>query len=93
MLGDEDRVVVAMRPEPKMALALWRDAHFDFDFDAARPDYIVQTLGFVIDEGPMFLSIASEMLPAGDGYRAVTHIPRSCVVSVIALGPTEPTPA
>lgn len=62
----------------------WRDAYFDFDnlHSKSRDDYIVNTVGFLISEGPMFLSLAQEILPEGDGYRAVTHIPWDIVVTI-----------
>lgn len=63
----------------------WRDAYFDFDSrskDRDREDYIVKTVGFLISDGPMFLSLAQEILPEGDGYRAVTHIPWDIVVTI-----------
>jgi hypothetical protein len=72
---------------------VWHDAFFDFDQsspDDCRPDYLVRTVGFLVNEGPRFVSIAQEMLPYDEGFRAVTHIPRSIVESIEALypGPT-----
>ena len=61
-----------------LVLVIWRDAYFDFelaDIEDARPDYLVHTAGFLLSEGPRFLSLAQEILPDDDGYRAVTHIP------------------
>ena len=71
----------------------WHDAWFDFDQaepDDFRADYVVRTVGFLVREGPRFVSIAQEILPDGEGFRAVTHIPVSIVESVAALqtGPT-----
>jgi hypothetical protein len=60
----------------------WRDAFFDYDLkDAAdrRAEYLVETVGFVVAEGPRFLSIAMEVLPDGEGFRGVTHIPLSII--------------
>jgi hypothetical protein len=58
-------------------LVVWRDAHFDFEWDETddRADYLVETVGWVVRDGPKFLSLAHERLPNGDGWRAVTHIP------------------
>lgn len=73
---------------PALVVATWRDAWFDFDrkpFDEPRPDYIVTTAGFLIDEGPAFLSIAHEILPEGDGWRAVTHVPRAVLVDLVTV--------
>jgi hypothetical protein len=57
----------------------WRDAWFDFDGNSERDDYLVRTVGFLVKDGPRFLSLAQEMLPDGDGFRAVTHIPVAVV--------------
>ncbi len=74
--------------EHPMVLVIWRDAFFDFDQsdpDDIRPDYLVHTMGFLLAQGPKFISLAQEVLPDGDGYRAVTHIPLSIVERIIAL--------
>ena len=71
-----------------LVLVTWRDAWFDFEQpDGAEPrsDYLVTTVGFVVGRGPRFLSVAQEVLPEGDGCRAVTHIPLSVVESVVPL--------
>ena len=55
----------------------WRDAWFELDWDdetAARDDYLVHTVGFVIKNTDKFVHIAAEMLP-DDGFRGVTAIP------------------
>lgn len=94
--GDEERPDAArIETAPTAAdlplvLVTWRDAWFDFDGDDAsegRSDYLVTTVGFVLKDGPRFLSIAQEILPDGDGFRAVTHIPRSVVESIVPVGP------
>ena len=69
-------------------LVIWRDAFFDFDQSDAediRPDYLVHTVGFLVAEGPKFVSLAQEILPDGDGFRAVTHIPMSIVERIERL--------
>lgn len=66
-----------------MVLVIWRDAWFDTDGTVDHEDYIVKTVGWVIDEGPVFLTIASEQTP--DGERAVTHVPRAMVQQVIQV--------
>ena len=73
-----------------LVLVTWRDAWFDFDQspdEDERADYLVRTVGFVVREGPRFVSIAQEILPDGDGFRAVTHIPWSVVEAIVALDP------
>jgi hypothetical protein len=73
-----------------LVMVTWRDAYFDFDQAAAedsRSDYLVHTVGFLLNDGAKFISLAQEVLPDGDGYRAVTHIPRSIVESMVRLQP------
>ena len=74
--------------EHPTVLVIWRDAFFDFeesDPQDCRTDYLVRTVGFLVNEGPRFLSIAQEILPDGDGFRAVTHIPTSIVERIERL--------
>jgi hypothetical protein len=42
-------------------------------------------VGFLVHEGPRFVSVAQEVLPDGEGFRAVTHIPRSIAESIVPL--------
>lgn len=79
--------------EHPLVLVIWRDAFFDFDQRGAedcRPDYLVHTVGFLLAEGPRFVSLAQEVLPDGDGFRAVTHVPVSIVERIVSLGPERP---
>lgn len=76
-----------------LVLVTWRDAWFDFDaadLDDVRPDYLVHTVGFLVREGPRFVSIAQELLPDGDGFRAVTHIPVTVVEAMSPLHRGDP---
>ena len=76
--------------EHPLVVVIWRDAFFDFDqadAEDVRPDYLVHTVGFLLSEGPTFVSLAQEVLPDGDGYRAVTHIPISIVHRIVPLQP------
>mgnify|MGYP003337234877 FL=1 len=73
-------------PHPLVAVR-WLDAWFDFELagdEEARADYPVLTVGFLLRAGPV-VTLAQELLPDGDGYRAVTHIPRALVVSIDRL--------
>jgi len=92
--GDAPAVPEAIsRP---LVLVTWRDAWFDFDQasdEEERPDYLVRTVGFVVREGPRFVSIAQELLPDDDGFRAVTHIPWSVVEGIVTLDPGGSTRA
>lgn len=81
---------IASEPDPEYPLVLvtWHDAWFDFDQtgpDDCRPDYLVRTVGFLVSDGSRFVSVAQEVLPDGDGFRAVTHIPRSIIESITML--------
>jgi len=74
--------------EYPLVLVTWHDAWFDFDQegpDTERADYLVRTVGFLVNEGSRFVSVAQEILPDGDGFRAVTHIPRSIIESITGL--------
>ena len=78
---------------PPLVLVEWHDAWFDFDLPAVnerRPDYLVRTVGFLVAEDPRFLSLAQEVLPEGEGFRAVTHIPVAIVERVQRLSPHAP---
>jgi hypothetical protein len=84
---------VADPTEFPLVLVTWRDAWFDFDEpdpQDARADYLVNTVGFLVRRGPRFVSVAQEVLPDGDGFRAVTHIPVAVVEKISPLrGPGE----
>ena len=79
---------VDVAPSHPLVLVRWQDAWFDADQQDAedwRNDYLVQTVGFVVRQEPDLVSVAQELLPEGDGYRAVTHIPRGMIVSMMPL--------
>jgi hypothetical protein len=92
----EDPETAATEPEGQpgplalgsLVLVTWRDAWFDFDqpdAEDARSDYLVTTVGFLVGHGPRFVSIAQEILPDGDGFRAITHVPLSVVETMAPL--------
>lgn len=67
----------------------WRDAWFDPEQLGAgewKDEYRVTTVGFVVRDTEDVLSLAQEILPDEDGYRAVTHIPRPLVLQIETLG-------
>ena len=71
----------------------WHDAWFDLDEPSPaerRAAYPVRTVGYLVGEGPGVLSIAQEVLPDAEGFRAVTHIPLPIVVRVVRLQATAP---
>jgi hypothetical protein len=75
-------------PTQPLVLVIWRDAFFDFDqksSDDFRSEYLVHTVGFLVGQGQTFISLAQEVLPDDEGFRAVTHIPRSVVERTIVL--------
>ena len=82
-------------PEPfeyPLAMVEWHDAWFDqADPTDCRSDYLVRTVGFLVSEGPRLVSLAQELLPDGEGLRAVTHIPLPIVERIVLLGPSSTT--
>lgn len=70
-----------------LVLVRWRDAWFDFEQPSSgwREQYVVHTVGFLVRETDDVVSVAQERLPAREGYRAITHIPRGVVESVTTL--------
>jgi hypothetical protein len=77
--------------EYPLAMVEWHDAWFDFEQegpDDCRHDYLVRTVGFLVGEGPRFVSLAQELLPDGEGLRAVTHIPLPIVERIVRLDPS-----
>jgi hypothetical protein len=75
------------RPTLRLVLVRWHDAWFDFEKPGSdwRDDYLVQTVGFLVREEPGVISVAQELLPHRDGFRAITHIPTGVVESVTTL--------
>jgi hypothetical protein len=45
----------------------------------------VQTVGYLVRDERCVISIAQEVLPDDEGFRAVTHIPRAMVQKVTRL--------
>jgi hypothetical protein len=88
---EDAQVEPGAAPDPPgfpLVLVTWRDAWFDFDepdAEEARSDYLVTTVGFLARQGPRFVSVAQEVLPDGDGFRAITHIPVSVIESLETL--------
>jgi hypothetical protein len=75
-----------------LVVAEWHDAWFDFEqstLEDLRQAYLVRTVGFLVSEGPRFVSLAQEILPDGEGFRAVTHIPRVNVERLVRLDAWE----
>ena len=87
-----DDVAALVGVEYLLALVEWHDAWFDHDqptIGDRRADYLVRTVGFLIDEGPRVVSLAQEVLPDGEGFRAVTHIPAAVVERIVRIGPNR----
>ena len=71
-----------------LVLVRWHDAWFDpeqLSPEDWRGDYLVHTVGFLVRQDAHLVSVAQELLPDGDGFRAVTHIPVSTIESITAL--------
>ncbi|HTG46819.1 MAG TPA: hypothetical protein VK646_04115 [Actinomycetota bacterium] len=91
--ADDVLAPAGTEPEERLVLVIWRDAFFDFEqkpADERRPDYLVHTVGFLVTDGPTFISLAQEILPDGEGYRAVTHIPLAVVERIEVLIQHDP---
>lgn len=72
----------------RLVLVRWHDAWFDFEHGSSggwREDYLVQTVGFLVRQDRGVVSVAQELLPGRDGFRAVTHIPMGVVESIVTL--------
>jgi hypothetical protein len=84
----EVRRLLAQRGEPyPLVIVEWHDAWFDIDLDGIeqrRPNYLVRTIGFLLSDGPV-VSVAQEVLPEGEGFRAVTHVPAALVQRIVEL--------
>jgi hypothetical protein len=88
-LAAVDEPVVEERQLP-IVLVTWQDAWADseqHELTEWRSDYLVRTTGFLVRDDPDVVSIAQEILPEADGFRAVTHIPRGMVERVTRLNP------
>jgi hypothetical protein len=71
---------------PVLLEVTWHDTYFDFDQPhEPRFDYLVRTVGYVVSETPTYLSVAAELLPDGDGFRAITHVHRASIHSRVVL--------
>jgi hypothetical protein len=71
----------------RLVLVLWHDAWFDLEEPANGypEDYLVQTVGYLVRETPAVISLAQEVLPSRDGFRAITHIPRAVIDRIETL--------
>lgn len=71
-----------------LVVVAWHDSFFENvmnDADDTRDDYLVLTAGYLIAETDKRVSVAHEVLPNDDGFRAVTHIQRSAVETITPL--------
>jgi hypothetical protein len=71
-----------------LVLVHWLDAWYDPDEQSHedwRADYPVQTVGYLVRDDHTVISIAQEVLPDDEGFRAVTHIPRAMVQQITRL--------
>lgn len=82
----------ALTSSPAVVMVLWHDAWADseqHDPQEWRSDYLVRTIGFLVREQPDVVSVAQEILPEDDGFRAVTHIPRRMIEGITQLAPKD----
>jgi hypothetical protein len=91
--------VAPMAPVPEpfpLVVVHWLDAWYDpgeQTSDDWRDEYQIRTVGYLVRDDSAVISIAQEVLPDDEGYRAVTHIPRGMVLRVNRLAPEPPTAA
>lgn len=80
-------------PAFPLVVVHWLDAWYDPDEQSPedwREEYPIQTVGFLVRDEAGIVSIAQEVLPDGEGFRAVTHIPRPMVQRIDRLVPDVP---
>ncbi|MEX0990283.1 MAG: hypothetical protein WD206_08325 [Actinomycetota bacterium] len=80
-------------PTHPLVVVHWLDAWYDPDEQKAedwREEYAIQTVGYLVRDEGHVVSIAQEILPDGEGFRAVTHIPRPMVQRIDRLVPDVP---
>ena len=63
--------------------------HLHPALEKLRADYLVNTVGYLVRRSPRFVSVAQEILPDGDGFRAVTHIPVAVVQTIAPLSDSD----
>jgi hypothetical protein len=82
---------VAPVPQPPtypLVVVHWLDAWYQADEqteDEWPDEYPIRTVGYLVRDEPTVLSIAQEILPECEGFRAVTHIPRAVVCRIERL--------
>ena len=68
----------------RLVEVVWRDAHFDLN----EPTQLVEmrTVGWLVEDEPSHVMVASERQSGEDYFRAYTAIPRACVCDIHDLG-------
>ncbi len=94
-LPSETLDLVPAPPGPIYPLVVvhWLDAWYDPDEQQAedwREEYPIRTVGYLVRDEDHVVSIAQEVLPETEGFRAVTHIPRGMVQRIDRLVPDVP---
>jgi hypothetical protein len=83
----EHKAIAHPRGSLRIVLVRWHDAWFDIEQPPGgwRDDYVVHTVGYLVRHESGVVSVAQELLPGRDGYRAVTHIPTGVIESITTL--------
>lgn len=79
---------IATQPAYPLVVIHWLDAWYDPDEQKQedwREEYPIKTVGYLVRDEAHVVSIAQEVLPDGEGFRAVTHIPRALVQRIDRL--------
>ena len=74
----------------RLVLVRWRDAWFDLEGkpEEWRQSFLVETVGWVVRQVADVVSVAQELLPDDEGFRAITHIPTAVIVEIVPLRPS-----
>lgn len=68
----------------RLVEVVWRDAHFDLNDMPELAE--MRTVGWLVEDEPTHVVVASERQTAEEYFRAYTAIPRECVAEIRDLG-------
>ena len=70
----------------QLVIVRWVDATYEMDLDIGKKltPSIAETVGFLLEDVPAYVTVVSELFEDGT-MRAVTTVPRECIKSVRKL--------